>query len=145
MITFKNISILLGVILLTHITGMLRSWYFAVPWLDIPMHFMGGFWVALLTIWLMKVAPGIFGKPSVLGDLIIILGFTALIGILWEFMEFSIDILIIAKNGLPEIWRTQLGLTDTMGDLFFDLLGGLVAFFIGLREKSLKRFSKVFG
>ena len=107
------------------------------------MHFMGGFWTALLIIWIKNIAPGIFGKSNFIGDFIIVLGFTAFIGVLWEFFEFSVDLFIIIKNGLPDLWISQQGLTDTMGDLLFDLLGGLLAFFIGQKEKYLKHFSKI--
>lgn len=109
-----------------HFFGVFRDWYYLVPWLDIPMHFFGGFFVALLFIWLRQIAPNIFGGNSFLGDIIVVLGFVALIGVLWEFFEFSFDYLVSARNlGLA---RSQMGIADTMGDLFFDLLGGLCAY-----------------
>lgn len=52
-----------------------------------------------------------------------ILGFVALVGIGWEWFEFCFDEFIAVRNS----WGlTQLGLADTMADLFFDLLGALV-------------------
>lgn len=56
-------------------------------------------------------------------NLVLILSFVALIGVLWELWEFSYDFFI---SSYPQ--PLQQGMADTMGDLFFDLVGGLTAF-----------------
>jgi uncharacterized membrane protein YjdF len=58
---------------------------------------------------------------------------SALGGILWEFHEFLFDY-FIAKKG--RYLFTQLGVVDTMSDLFFDLIGGLTAGLIFLRKRN---------
>ncbi len=59
---------------------------------------------------------------------IIFIGFVALTGVLWEFFELVLDRYLI-HNGysfLPGVYE------DTLSDLFFDLLGGTIAFLIYL-------------
>ena len=56
---------------------------------------------------------------------IIILGFTALVGVFWEFYELIVD-KFITKNNYISLFQ-QGGLLDTMKDLFVDLLGGTAA------------------
>ncbi len=59
-----------------------------------------------------------------LTDAAVVLAFVALIGIFWEFFEFISDFLIESKrSGL-----FQAGAADTLGDLFFDLVGGASLF-----------------
>lgn len=59
-------------------------------------------------------------------DVAAILAFVALIGVFWEFFEFISDFLIKSKHsGL-----FQAGAADTLGDLFFDLVGGASLFAI---------------
>ena len=62
-------------------------------------------------------------RKNLLSYFIIILSFVALIGIFWEFYEFLSDFFLSSKN-YTQIF--QQGAADTMGDLFFDLLGGTV-------------------
>ena len=52
---------------------------------------------------------------------IIILGFTALVGVFWEFYELIIDRLITKNNYISLL--QQGGLLDTLKDLFVDILG----------------------
>lgn len=91
------------------------------------MHFLGGFWLAMVFMWLNPnfqiPNPKFIKLPNYLITVVITLGFVALIGVFWEFFEFTYDIFISA-NGYSRI--AQRGVADTMSDLFFDLLGGLV-------------------
>ena len=64
---------------------------------------------------------------------IIILGFTALVGVFWEFYELVVDMLI-TKNNYISLFQ-QGGLLDTLKDLFLDLLGGLTAVWRFFYEK----------
>ena len=56
-----------------------------------------------------------------------------LVGVMWEWLEFGFDYFFVPEAAL---WRAQLGLMDTMGDLFNDLLGGTV---VGVYFLSKKR------
>ncbi len=125
MISSKYILGLLILILVVHIFASIYYWYWTYPWLDMPMHFLGGFWLAMVYFWLRQKIKNNTDSPreSVLLIIIGCLGFIALIGVLWEFFEFLSDVFIAAK-GYIEV--SQRGVGDTMGDLFFDLLGGLM-------------------
>lgn len=56
--------------------------------------------------------------------LIFALGFTALIGVLWEFYEYGYDVFLASKYAFGEQNR---GVFDTLSDLFNDLVGATVA------------------
>ena len=56
--------------------------------------------------------------------LIIVLGWTALGGVLWEFSEYFYDLLVYANGWSAN--PVQFGLDDTLGDIAFDLFGGLI-------------------
>ena len=55
-----------------------------------------------------------------------LISFVALAGVLWEFTEFVADRYIV-MNGFTMLPGTY---EDTLSDLFFDLLGGAVGFFL---------------
>ncbi|MDP3015044.1 MAG: hypothetical protein Q8N28_01380 [bacterium] len=162
MLSLKFIIGLLILILSFHILTTINHWYWTYPWLDIPMHFLGGFWVAMVFLYFWRsahisIGAGRLSTPAVdtalrsrfadsnfVGDqarrtsescrtkhgkiansfilLILVLSFVALIGVFWEFYEFLYDVLI-SSRGYSGFAR--LGAADMIGDLFFDLLGGL--------------------
>ena len=74
--------------------------------------------------------------------MIIILGFTALGGVFWEFYELIVDGLI-TKNNYVSLLQ-QGGLLETLKDIFIDLLGGAAAvwrFF--MKEKNNNKKVKI--
>ena len=103
------------------------------------MHFLGGFWLAAAFITLnskLRIKNSEFAVklPNYLITILITLSFAAFIGVLWEFAEFLFDI-FISSGGYAKI--VQQDAADTLGDLFFDLLGGLtvaIIFLIGRRK-----------
>lgn len=105
--------------------------YWQIEWLDNVLHFLGGAWLALFMVWFSYF----FGKAAVpkapvFFVLLIIVGASALGGIIWEFFEFSFDQFV--GKGIMDIG--QLGVKDTMSDLFFDLLGGLAVGLIFVKK-----------
>jgi len=126
-------------ILLVHTLATVKFWYWTIWWFDIPMHFLGGVWVALAFITLnskLRIKNSEFAVklPNYLITILITLSFVALIGVLWEFAEFLFDF-FISLEGHAKI--VQQDVADTLGELFFDLLGGLtaaIAFIIGRRK-----------
>ncbi len=134
MFSLKFIIGLLIFILAIHVIATVNYWYWTVSWFDIPMHFLGGFWVATAFITLNSK----FGVklPNYLITLIAILSFVAFIGVLWEFAEFLFDV-FISSGGYAKI--VQQDVADTLGDLLLDLLGGLTVatiFLIGKRKEN---------
>jgi len=131
LLIFSLFFIILGL----HILAMIFGWYWSIPNFDNVHHFLGGFWSIAIFFHFLKNRPGLFDPlGNFWATLIFGLGFAALAGTAWEFFEFSIDQIFVIGEISPV---AQLGLRDTMGDLFFDFLGGLVfvvAFFSSSRR-----------
>jgi hypothetical protein len=107
-----------------HIVATVFHWYWYIKWLDVPMHFLGGFISAVLFFWLFGRALPHFVHlyKHFAVTLIFVLGWCALIGVLWEFFEFGLDFFFIPERFAKAF--EQAGVADTMADLFMDLIGG---------------------
>ncbi|MFH1188481.1 MAG: hypothetical protein V1652_01395 [bacterium] len=130
MVSLKTIILSFISIAAFHIIATIFHWYWLIRWLDIPMHFIGGVFVTLVFYWLFeRIFPHHFNiHHSFWTTLLFVLGWVALIGVLLELMEFSLDVCFIHKS--LSVMQQQ-GLRDTMGDLCMDLLGGMIlAFFM---------------
>lgn len=100
--------------------------YWTVWWLDIVMHFLGGFWVALIVLWFYKA----FVKEKAKSDhgyLLALLG-VIIVGIAWEVFEVLADTAHVRGNYL----------FDTVGDLIMDTVGALVAAYIVFRKSIIE-------
>lgn len=114
-------------VLFFHLLGMLGlySWH---PY-DIPMHFGGGvaMGVLALAMWDTHVKSVTLNAKHALAKRLFftvwIVGFVAIIGIAWEWFEYTLDAIAEVRYA----WGlAQTSLLDTMADFFFDLLGGLL-------------------
>jgi len=65
----------------------------------------------------------IFSTLPFLFSIILVAGVVMLVGVMWEWFEFGFDYIFVPEHAE---WRAQLGLIDTMGDLFTDLVGGVL-------------------
>ena|SRR3989344_7250070 len=137
MISLRLIISLLIAILFFHAFAIINYWYWTFSWLDIPMHFFGGFWVAMFFAWLY---PKIDQSSNYLITVLIILSFVALIGIFWEFLEFFYDVFISSKGYYGYM---QLSAADTIADLFFDLIGGSTLLGIYLFKSKSKKIENL--
>ena len=81
------------------------------------MHFMCGAWMAALGAYIFFVR-GPVRAGGAFYEALILLGFAALAGVAWEFHEFIFDTFITDRRLIM-----QEGVAETMGDLFFDMLG----------------------
>jgi len=103
------------------LVGMYYGLHFIFWWYDAVAHFAGGAWVAALAIAAReKLSLELNGQKTNLVWLLAVLGFVALVGVLWEFFELVLDRYIL-YNGftyLPGVYE------DTLLDLFMDLVGG---------------------
>lgn len=121
-----------GVLLLFFINAvlLLTGWYYnpRLVWIDIPLHFLGGL---LVGIWAWLV----FGRGprahSFIHKWVLIFGVTALVGVSWEFFEWILDHVLSQWYVFP---RNQPSVDDTLGDLFMDLLGGVVGGFLAAKK-----------
>lgn len=96
-----------------------RGLYYALPWIDMPMHFLGGASIALAGVSLLAFlrVRGLVNELSFLLRTLFIMSFVGLAAVSWELWEFSMDV-VFNKH-------LQIGLSDTVSDVFFGLLGGL--------------------
>lgn len=93
--------------------------YGAIPNLDIPMHFLGGFAIAFF-FWRSvscSEAEPVLGQLTSFGRFLLALTALGATTVLWEFAEWSGD-----RLGLT---HAQAGLDDTMFDMFVGICGGL--------------------
>jgi len=142
MFSLKTIIWLLVFLLFSHIVATVYHLYWLFPWFDIPMHFLGGFLLAIIFFYLWRFAhisigTGVSPAPprslaglplaNVFVALVLTLGFVALIGVLWEFYEFLHDFYFLT-GGKINVFQTSFA--NTIKDLFFDLVGGITAFAI---------------
>lgn len=86
--------------------------YYELPWLDIPMHLLGGFGVAWFFIALLSVL-----KRSYTMRVVLLL--TLVVAISWEIFERLLDLFAIREWG---------GWLDTLTDLLNGIIGALAAY-----------------
>lgn len=89
--------------------------YFEIPWLDIPMHILGGFGVVSFVL-----AVSLYGKQKLSFFQLLILYLC--VAVTWELYEFIKDALIHHTS-----WN---GWHDTLWDIINGALGAAVAFFL---------------
>lgn len=112
--------------LLVFLLNAFLSWgihiYILLPWFDIPMHFLGGVSIGVGTAMAFRVLQdkGLFQNTPFLLRLFLLVSVVALAAVLWEFAEF------LGDQALKSSFF-QESLTDTMADLAFGLLGGMIA------------------
>lgn len=108
-------------------TGLYLYW--TVGWFDNLMHFLGGFCIGLLSIWVIYLS-GIKSRlgiesPSVKKAILTSVVAVIIIGIGWEIFEYA--------NGLTE--STESYPLDVLHDLISDILGSILAGIIGSRKE----------
>lgn len=120
-------SVLVVIILITifHVVASRFYLYDELWWVDIVMHFLGGLWVVLFSLWTLFFS-GFFSfnlKKSKKTFLTVAVSVALIIGIIWEIFEFQTGITFLG----PGYWE------DTILDLVMDTLGGLVSAFYCLK------------
>jgi len=93
------------------------NFYLLFPWIDIPMHFLGGLSIAFsisMTLDTLQEERLIAPLDRVIAYLLIF-SLVATIAVFWEFSEFSMDQLFGTNS--------QISLQNTMQDLFMGILG----------------------
>jgi hypothetical protein len=103
-------------------------WYSAMWWFDIPMHILGGAFLALLlgAIFFKKLIS--LNKKEI--TITILLG-VVIVGAGWEVFEYVVQHMI---KGLP-----LANFPDSIKDMLMDIIGGFLASFFVL--KAVKRYN----
>jgi len=131
---FISLSFLLYIIAALQMLALYFFWYWSYWWYDIMMHFLAGFWVCGMVLWVCffsgsaKISRPIRKSRAYLTAL----GITFLIGLSWELFEFSLDTFIVFQ---------QNDLVDTMSDLGMDMLGALSASFYVAKVRLAEPYS----
>lgn len=104
-------AVLLLAIAASHAYALSSDLYWFFPVLNRAIHFAGGVWVALVSVWLFDFQ----GRPI---RILPILTSVILVSIAWEIFEVAIGMTNESNYAL-----------DTILDLCMDVLGGLIGFF----------------
>lgn len=120
-------------VLLAHQISMRTPWRSDLNW---TIHFLGGAAAAFFLYHAARVFARELGPLQPLAHHLLAFALASVVALSWEFAEFVIDHLWR--------WRLQQSLADTMGDLFFGMLGaicalGLVAWVAAIRSHSSLR------
>jgi hypothetical protein len=92
--------------------------YLRFPWLDMPTHFAGGAAIAYVVDVAARLLGPTVGRVHASVRAALSIGTAAVAAIVWEFAEF-----------LTDLWfgsHLNLGVSDTLSDLFFGLAGATV-------------------
>jgi hypothetical protein len=125
-------------VFLVNVVALFLGMYQQFPWLDIPMHFLGGYTVAILGLaifaWLSErlTLRTTAHKQSKIAKFVleglVVIGFTMIISVAWEIWEFLMD--QFATAFVERFGATQPGIADTMHDFFNDGVGAVTAWLI---------------
>ena len=116
-----RLAFYLCVIVIAHCLFFATDWYLTHYSLDMAMHFAAGAWTAAFGAYFffsfgrLRASYGVW-------EALALIGFVALVGVLWEFHEYVFDLFITDPARIM-----QTSVADTMSDLFFDLLGATMA------------------
>lgn len=125
-VTFlKQVFTLILFIAALHLFATAFYFYWIFWWYDLVLHFLGGFWVATATLWLVFYS-GYIKRPrwSFARAISLVIVSTIIIGILWEVFEVA-----VGANFHPEgYWP------DTSVDIIMDTAGALTAYLYFLRK-----------
>lgn len=113
-------------VVLVHIALMFSGIYVAVPWIDAPMHFLGGLVMGMLALAIHHhlIEHKHVQNPPWWFVFLFTLSFVMLIGAAWEGYEWIFDHTLGVRFGLAP---SQPSVTDTMGDFLMDAIGALIA------------------
>ncbi len=130
--------VLLGIIIVIatlHYLGLTYDWYHTVPWFDVPLHLLGGAFIGTLFVYIFALRHVVLKTLPLVPFVILGVGFVALVGVLWEFYEFWMDVFVL-KIYQPLAYPGYVHF-DTLKDLFNDLVGGALA--VGLLWRAVRK------
>lgn len=137
MIRFRNAFLAIGAVIAVHVVAIGMGWYGSAKWFDVPMHFFGGYVMALLGLaiwgWVTSHVE-IHAKTSaespyarLVLEGVFVVGFAMLVGVAWEWYEFLFD--QFATSFVQKFGVAQMGLADTMDDFLNDMVGAITAWY----------------
>ena len=125
---FKKIALSIFLIFILNFIAGKFYWYYTIWYFDILMHVFGGFFIALLLIWLLKIKE--ISSKTILE---IILG-VFIIGVAWEIFEIVFNNIIAGD---------PFNMLDTISDIFCDLAGSCLAIVYFFKKITFKNKNKL--
>ncbi len=117
----KEIFLYYVFILLADFIGCVCNLYNTVSWYDVFVHFLSGMFTFVLATIIYRIISN--NNNNKLLKILFCLGVVAIIAIMWEVFEFSIDSL--AHTNLQH--NQDTGVIDTMQDMIVAMLGGIIS------------------
>ena len=112
--------------------GIWLQLFWTVSWYDIPVHFLGGFWVGSMVVWFISQRKSQVSL-SYRKLFVTVLAWTILVGLLWEVFELAIGVTSFL-DGFNYV-------SDTSKDLLMDTLGGFLVAWINKSSLISNQFS----
>ena len=119
---FIGASLLL---LILQILGVVFYFFWRFPWIDIPMHFLGGLIIALTAFAFLCYFKGVWFPVSHRFIFLFLVVMTLSLGIGWEFFQLAMKTSFLNAPGF---------LFDTIKDVVDDTLGSLAAWYFIVRQ-----------
>lgn len=128
--------------LFLHIGGGVLNAYHIIPGYDHITHFVSSILVSFLAFAVIYILDEYWDglHMDVYAMAFVVVIFTMAMGVVWEFLEWTVDLVF----GTQEQW----GLQDTMRDLLVDTIAGIIMAFGGVKlvkSGKLKEMLKDFG
>lgn len=120
--TFLKLAVVLYIIAALNFLADYFHLYFILWWFDMPMHFLGGFWVGGMALWFYFFNTRVNNKLTAFNrakKLIFYLAAVMAVSLIWELFEFSLDTFVVSRTN---------DIIDTLSDLFMDALGATSMF-----------------
>lgn len=130
-------ELLIATALFLHVGGGVFKAYHLIPGYDILTHFVSALVVSFLAFSIIYILDeyweGLCMDTYAMAFVVVI--FTMAMGVVWEFLEWTVDMVF----GTTE----QLGLQDTMQDLLVDTLGGIIMAVVGVKLIKSGKFKQL--
>lgn len=111
-----EMGITMAILFLASLGAYFFYWYSTIWWFDMPMHFTGGYFVAISIVYLLFKIRKEKQLPTYLKLFLLVFA----VGFLWEVYEFVVDAYFNTHT---------IVLMDSFSDLCFDMAGAITAFF----------------
>lgn len=105
-------SFVIALIGVVHVVALEYSLYWHYIWLDVPVHFLGGLWLALAGSWMLL-------RADMKADVPVVFSIVITLSIAWEIFELAAGVPIEESFAL-----------DTAIDLTMDVFGGILGFLL---------------
>ena len=118
---FFEAGILVFAIFILNTLASTFYWYASIWWFDMPMHFLGGFWIGYMVLFLYGVRNNAKtdNSRSLLRVFWLLIVTVLIVGLCWEVFEFTVQAITHANLANP---------LDSASDVFFDLAGGVASY-----------------